>query len=264
MTGSTIHDFCKKKAFEVSYALFRVAGAAPRKSFSEHIEAQALDLLKAAAAHDYRSAGTTLAAIEYFLRLGAEGGLVSPSNSQIIINEANALNAAMVAAFGNAATVAALDLEGIFSSHEEIHQESSKENPKEEKAEKHKEFQVEEVQKRDEETQSSYFPEPEEVFDMKREEMVFTSAGDQKIDVQSNAATIAEYVTKMRQSTIFEKIREFDNCRLRDIQEFLPDISERTIRYDLQSLVEQGLIERIGSGGPGSYYRVRQAYPQTA
>jgi repressor of nif and glnA expression len=35
----------------------------------------------------------------------------------------------------------------------------------------------------------------------------------------------------------------------------LPDTSERTIRYDLQTLVEQSLVERIGNAGPLVFYR---------
>ena len=42
---------------------------------------------------------------------------------------------------------------------------------------------------------------------------------------------------------------------LKDIQDMLPDMSERTIRYDLQTLVEQNLIERIGNAGPLVFYR---------
>ena len=279
MTGEPLHDFCKKKAFEVSYALFRVARAAPsRKSFSEHIEAQALDLLRSAAARDYRSTTATLAAIEYFLRLGVEGGLVSPSNTQLIINEANNLNAAMIAAFGNAATVAELNLEDVFSSNiadeslsHPLKNEKLYKWEKDEKSEENMEETMLNQGENDEEKEGMEIPPPEEGYFLGQDETVIEVADAaidekaRKLEPSNNAAIVAEYVTKMRQSTILERVKEFDSCRLRDIQEVFPDISERTIRYDLQSLVEQGLIERIGSGGPGSYYRAKRAYsPQTA
>lgn len=60
-----------------------------------------------------------------------------------------------------------------------------------------------------------------------------------------------------RQSVIFQKIRQSGNCRLRDIQEVLPEVSERTIRYDIDYLIGNGLIERFGSGGPATFYRIR-------
>jgi len=64
----------------------------------------------------------------------------------------------------------------------------------------------------------------------------------------------------IRQSVILEKIRQIGNCRIKDIQDTLPDTSERTIRYDMQNLTKQGLVERVG-GGPSSYYRVREQLP---
>jgi len=65
----------------------------------------------------------------------------------------------------------------------------------------------------------------------------------------------------IRQSSILERIRQSGTCRLKDIQDVLPNISERTIRYDLQTLLEQNLIERIGNVGPSVFYRAnREAY----
>jgi hypothetical protein len=61
-----------------------------------------------------------------------------------------------------------------------------------------------------------------------------------------------------RQSAILERIRQIGDCRLSDIQAILPDSSERTIRYDLESLVQQNLIERLGTGGRSVYYRAKQ------
>ncbi len=64
---------------------------------------------------------------------------------------------------------------------------------------------------------------------------------------------------QMRQTVILDKIRQSGNCRLKDILDLLPGTSERTLRYDLQSLVEQGLLERTGGGGPGTYYELKPA-----
>ena len=62
-----------------------------------------------------------------------------------------------------------------------------------------------------------------------------------------------------RQTAILEKLRQSGNCRLRDLQEVLPDCSERTLRYDLETLSARNLVERVGSGGPSVFYRLRQA-----
>ncbi len=56
------------------------------------------------------------------------------------------------------------------------------------------------------------------------------------------------------QDLIFRKIREFGKASTKEIAGFFPEISERTVRFYLQRLSEIGLIERIGTSGPGSYY----------
>lgn len=62
---------------------------------------------------------------------------------------------------------------------------------------------------------------------------------------------------KDREKVILEKVGQLGNCRLKDILAALPGLSERTLRYDLQSLVSGGILERIGAGGPGTFYRLK-------
>ncbi len=61
----------------------------------------------------------------------------------------------------------------------------------------------------------------------------------------------------IRQSAIIEKIRQSGKIALKDIIAEFPEVSERTIRYDLQKLCNQGLAERIGNGGPATYYTAK-------
>lgn len=59
-----------------------------------------------------------------------------------------------------------------------------------------------------------------------------------------------------RQSAILGFIRQLPNgCRMRDLTGRFPEVSERTIRNDLQTLLSEGLIERIGNKGPFSSFR---------
>ena len=77
---------------------------------------------------------------------------------------------------------------------------------------------------------------------------------------QDNAAESGNGINgTIRQSAILEKIRQTENrqTQLKDLLAAFPDVSERTMRYDLQRLCNQGLLERIGSSGPGSYYALK-------
>ena len=64
-----------------------------------------------------------------------------------------------------------------------------------------------------------------------------------------------------RMNAIVKTIRKFDpilgGCRIRDLMTAFPDVSDRTLRYDLQRLAEQGIVEKVG-GGPSSYYRLKK------
>ncbi len=66
----------------------------------------------------------------------------------------------------------------------------------------------------------------------------------------------------IRQSAIIEKIRQSGNTAMKDIVAAFPDVSERTLRYDLQRLCNQDVIERMGNGGPASYYILRNKIAQ--
>lgn len=64
-----------------------------------------------------------------------------------------------------------------------------------------------------------------------------------------------------RQLKILEIVRELADCSLKDIQDRLPDVSERTVRYDIQTLLDSGKVQRVGNGGPGTFYTLPKAPP---
>lgn len=58
-----------------------------------------------------------------------------------------------------------------------------------------------------------------------------------------------------RQERILRMIRQHPRIQMRQIQEELTDVTSRTLRRDLESLVQQGKITRVGRG-TGTFYRV--------
>jgi|GEM_PF-1782457 len=61
--------------------------------------------------------------------------------------------------------------------------------------------------------------------------------------------------TIMRQSAILRRVRESGGlgCRLKELIEEFPQVSERTLRYDLERLINQGHIIRVGQGPVSTY-----------
>lgn len=62
-----------------------------------------------------------------------------------------------------------------------------------------------------------------------------------------------------RQAAVFRYIRKFPHgCRMRQISAAFAGFSERTVRSDINRLIDKGLVERVGSKtGPFSYFRAR-------
>ena len=232
MTHNTFGEFVSKKAFEISYALFRISTSLGQKQFIEHLEDQAMRLLESAISTDYPKTRNILSIIEYFMRLGADTNIIHPATAELVINETKVLDSA-IAEFGDSAMLPNVDLKGVFS-QENFIPELNNENIKPADAVKTGKY--------------------EDVIPIK-------PAGENQdvltMITPQNSAMVAEYAGKMRKEAILGKIRQVETCKLRDLQEFLPDLSERTIRYTLQTLVEQGVIERVGSTGPATYYRAK-------
>lgn len=215
--------FCSKKAFEISYALFRIAhhlaecSRGRSANFAESIEEQGLKLLKCATACDYDGVELASESIQYFLILGNNANLIHQDTVEIVLKEIGVFNSA-ITELRNSANVMNINLDGIFSQALPAARENEAEEVEEEQVETIVEVPEEPPQ------EDSARPEKE---------------------------------SEVRQSLILDKIRQNENCRMREIQELFPDVSERTIRYHLQNLVERGLVERIGNSGPATHYRIR-------
>lgn len=63
---------------------------------------------------------------------------------------------------------------------------------------------------------------------------------------------------KERNDIIMQILTKRSLCHMKDLVGALPNISERTVRYDVQRLVDKGVIERVGTGGPNSFFRMKK------
>ncbi len=228
--------YFSRKAYEIGYALFRVAGSISRKTYSEVLERQALSILESVSRGEYLKTQALIKTTDYILNFGKDLGLLNITNAEAICRELETLDAT-IAEFEKAEKVnrqseAAIDLNEVFSAAlpmPQARQETGKRQT------------ISDLKQND--------PVPQR-------EPVFASVSNGSVHVEgNNGGGIVK--AAMRQSAILERVRQNGNCRLKDIQEFLPETSERTLRYDIQNLIEKNLIERIGNGGPATYYKVK-------
>ncbi len=218
MEVADFQNFAGKKAFEIAYALLRLAHASKSAQFRDQLEKYALELLDVSVREEYGMARKILGAVDYLSKLGSGIGFMSFGNSEILSSEIAGFDSA-IKEFENSAKLPDIRIEDLFSnisvktassvSHVEVGEAS-----------------------------------------------IVRESGKDDFEGEENSASMK---AAMRQSAILDKIRQSENCRLRDLEGSFPGISERTLRYDLQKLTEQGLLERLGSGGPGTFYRAKTA-----
>lgn len=233
----------EKKAFEISYAIFRLSGSLAHRHFSDHLESQALNLLEETVRGNFTVAAKTLALLDYFVRLAGDLNVVNPSNCRILLREIGSLKSAI----GNSANEKLPDIDFLeFFQNQEKDKRALRKNVsgEGEKA-----------------MSSSGIDENGHEFPEMSDGEVGTHEFEDRIEGDRDDEANSAMKVAIRQSAILEKIRQFGNCQLKDLEGYFPDVSQRTLRYDLQGLAEQGLIERVGGGGPGTAYRLKEIVP---
>ena len=87
--------FVLTKAYEVAYALFRLAAQMQEKDFAEPLRASGTALLAAAAAEDYAAAGRALRVTECLVKFGGDVSMIGIQNVDVMMREIYALDAAI-------------------------------------------------------------------------------------------------------------------------------------------------------------------------
>ncbi len=264
---SVFQEFIPKKSFEVVYALMRVARTTHGADFSGHLERVALDMMRSATLGNFLELRAFLKLTEYYLRIGEGNDLVSHFLVETIMKEMGELDQFVVEYMKEGDLDLKNNLEKevasgfLVSKPKKIERsDGAHEKVSEPVSNQPEEVFFEEIPKESFELQS--FLQNSRV-DSVREAVPskpsFSSFG---ASMHSNSGSETDVLSGnsaiIRQSAILGKIRQSSYCRLKDVQDLIPNSSERTLRYDLQKLIERGEIERVGSGGPSSFYRVRR------
>lgn len=228
-------DFVKQKAREISYALIRVCFYIKRPDLRSRLDSLAIELLEnstrvsadSSNSENLNKALSTISVLDGLVRLAHSIYEIEPVNATLLVRELDSLNSAIRQSGNPADDLGQLpNLESLFSKTPVIKEsEVVKQN-----------LMPEEIK-----LSTEIFSEP---FKEVSEERTLNSNNGNGIN------------TAIRQAAIVNRIKSGNGsgCRLKDLIAEFSDVSERTLRYDLQRLCEQGLIERVGNGGPASYY----------
>ena len=228
MNSDNFRKFFSKKAYEISYAAFRIGSTLQLQSFVESLLGQAFSLLDLAARGRYSECKSIAESMECLLRLGGDAGIVHLRNVETMAQEIRQFNSAIAEYKKLIGQPTLVNLDGSFSK-----------------------MPVSSPEKKEDSSNLIFSPILSQESDYKS-----LMHEDFQPEQKENVNIVAKSVA--RQSAILEIIRQNGNCRLKDVQDYFHDVSERTIRYDLQDLVERGLLVRVGSGGPSTYYKTYQ------
>jgi hypothetical protein len=274
MFGSGKKGNAAKKAYEIAYALFRISANISELSVKERLESQAIDLLVATNSEAFENTAKVVAAIDALMKFAIDLNIVSIVNGDIMLREISAMHDLIIENldksddvdvskfFSKAKDVTIKDVVSASSSVSVIPalrpSVASGEGGKIGVTNPPRKMEVLDTvlgrEGREETVASGFSPTAPA-----SSQIVSVGVGVHDFSRESGNPAIGIIKSGERQIAILDRIRQSGNCKLRDIQEVLPGCSERTIRYDLEELIERNLIERIGAGGPAVAYRIRQS-----
>jgi len=226
--------FIDQKSQQISLALIRIAVQVRRQDLRSRLERIAFQLLEDVAGDQFEFALNDIEIIRSLSELGKNIYQIEPINEKILTQELGVLESAIRQDFGIGS--GKVDIGDIFSKPLAIPESYSNNNQGVDAA--------------------SPILEPV----LNNNPDLTTDFGLNNHQVNSNVHSNGNgngINSTIRQSAIIDIIRQSGKAGLKDVLSIFPDVSERTIRYDLQKLCNQGVIGRIGNGGPATYYTLK-------
>lgn len=215
----------EREAENICLVLIKTIASVRRSEMRQRIERLVFDLLDTSAMGNIEEKLIILARLERFLRFGIMIYEIEPMNGRHVIEDIEKLRQRISLAdqfgneFGNQGNPLPLSQKSVKTEQDAPSKKSSPLKDTGQKEEKKSEGKNADHRNEEEEADNS----------------------------------------AMRQSAIMDIIRQSGNKRIssKELIAAFPDISQRTLRYDLQKLCRQGIIVRIGEGGPNTAYEMR-------
>jgi len=247
----------EQKAKELCLAFMKIAVYMRRHELKRRFEAFALELLEKSALHDREGILRLITVLEHFVDFANTIYEIEPLNADILKAELSKLRMSVREIENKESFDKDLlpDITSIFQDQQKLFDDQINREEK--------------VQRKQKSSRNSEKAEKavnsNENIEIAAKDNAAINLTKKNIAANMNMALPQDKITDinddaaMRQSAIVERIRQSGNMPiyLKDIVNSFPKFSERTLRYDLQRLCSQGVIERVGAGGRNSYYKAR-------
>ncbi len=216
--------FISQKTQEICFAVLRISSHIRRSELRRSLERVSYHLIENVAYENVELSLSSIAALKSFVQLGKNIYEIELINAKILERELNQLNDE-IKSFAGINNLP--DIESFFTKKVELKQSAA---PKAKKEASFSEVVIPEAEIRNE---------------------AIEYGNDESGNAEDGSSGIRqEKICALIGSSADNKVA------LKDIVAAFPEVSERTIRYDLKKLFEAGKVIRQGTGGPSNHYAV--------
>ncbi len=230
-------NFIKQRTFEISWAVFRVAVLVRQPKLKIELENAAIDLLVKPIEVQLQY----IEKLEQLVKLAEKIGEIKSINADVLYRELGNLQTVIEKVNGKSIRqvqgkrqLPDVEIESIFSKPPMIIDKNNSINTS---------------------TNTSIFSAN------KSKRQIHSAILSQTANGNVNGNSYRQTANIERKSIILKNIQKSsENLQFKDLIGILSGISERTVRNDIQQLCDEGAIERVGGGGPHSYYRLATSH----
>ena len=256
-------ELLNKKAFDISFAVFRVAALVKKPPLCFELEKLATEFVSLVGRSSLDEALNLSSALKSVIKLGEVTFEIKQINAGVLLRE--------IGSFESLARVESgkdLEIESLFFQPSLLKTSSAKPS-----------LAPAELSSAQAKTELNFANNPARIRQefgsnparaiensannsARNQENAVNAVNNPAMNPANNSAIIQEEFGKAELDSnnadlILARIRQLNDCRTKDLLSFFPHLSERTLRGYLKLLCDQGLVERLGAGGPDTHYQIK-------
>ena len=244
-------EFFLQRSFEVVWAIFRVSEHVTRPKIKEGLEERAAEYLL------YKHV-SSLSGLEEMVRLAMHIKEINNTNGQVLLREITNLKSMLSDIEQELTNLIesgktpenAPNIEDIFAKPPMLLSDFMK---------LLKRTQAEDIPPEIEQNKDEAGKKEEIQESPAKHESLAKSGKEEKSGkTEELCPTSRRMGARERRESIFEIVKRRNLCHIKDVLMEMPHASDRTIRYDIRQMVDKGVLERVGSGGPNSFFRLKK------
>ena len=253
MLPNKLPDDILRLSYELAYIVFRVAEQIKQSDLEKKMKAGAVLVMEAALSDKIDLVRKEIFKIRIYSSFANDVGFISFNVFSSLVEKLKKTEESLVLSEATQEVQDIYDAPVAVLGINQILEESKKMGEK--SRQKKEEEKNGEIRRKDNFNSGE---EDEEVVskDTSVDSSASSSVVRQGIEFGNSSAIRLSDNSDSKKELVFERVKELKVCFLRDLMDAFPECKERTLRYNLENLVKEERVEKIGTSGPGTFYRV--------